>query len=284
MADELVLYDSIGEEQSTARYVLEFLRAAEGDLIVAINSGGGDVFEAEAIFNSLRRYDQTKGMVTTRIDALAASAASYIALAGRQVVMAPGAMIMVHSPLAFTYGNREHLRDIIDRLEKVEASMVRVYAKKSGQDEAKIKEMLAAETWLTAEEALEVGFIDRIDKSLELAASVYGNFSQYRHVPVQIAAIAKYKLTPDQQAALARQNIALAKVQGNKEKEVEKPEPEVLVASVPPVVETKAEVEQDEPVVDTKTPERNKRVRSRASAAAMRLRAQAWRQRLAQPA
>lgn len=192
MANEILLYEDIGAGESTAKAIVEALGALKaGEAItVAIYSYGGNIFEAEAIYSALKRY---KGRVTVRIDGVAASAASYIAMAADEIVMAPGAHMMIHRPSVsgFMSANEDDLRDILERFDVLTKQMVRVYAQRSGQDEAKIREMMEKETWLTAEQCAQLGFCDRIDDDLELqmaAANDIGRF-RYRHVPVAVKAM-----------------------------------------------------------------------------------------------
>lgn len=186
----IALYEPIGEGDATAKSVLVALGKAKPTepVTVAINSPGGSVFEGEAIYNALKRH---KGRVTCRVDALAASAASYIMCAADEIVMAPGSHLMIHSPMAWTGGNQEDLRAVIDKLEIMERQYARVYAQKSGQDEAKVREWMKAETWFTAEQALQAGFADKIDDNIAMAACVPGDFQRlgYRNVPVAIKAL-----------------------------------------------------------------------------------------------
>lgn len=186
----IVLYEAIGEGDATAKAVLVALgKAKPNDAVtVAINSPGGSVWEGEAIYNALKRH---KGRVVCRVDGLAASAASYIMCAADEIVMAPGTHLMIHSPMARAGGNQEDLRDIIDKLEIMERQYARVYAQRSGQDEPKVREWMKAETWFTAEQAIQAGFADRIDDAMAMAAMIPGDFQRlgYRHVPVAVKAL-----------------------------------------------------------------------------------------------
>lgn len=187
----IVLYEAIGEGEATAKAVLLALAKAKASesVLVAINSPGGDVFEGEAIFNALKRH---KGRVTCRVDGYACSAASYILCAGDEIIMAPGSHVMIHSPMAVMMrGNQEDFRSVIDRLEVLERQYSRVYAQRTGQDEAKVREWMKAETWFTAEQALQAGFADKVDDEIALAAVLPGDLTRmgYRHVPVAVKAL-----------------------------------------------------------------------------------------------
>lgn len=206
---EILIYDVIGEGQSTAKAVVQALAKLKPNdpVTVAIYSGGGSFFEGEAIFAALKRH---KGRVTVRVDGIAASAASYIAMAADEILMAPGSHMMIHSPLAQTYGNQESLRETIEKLEVFERQMARVYAQRSGQDEAKIREWMKAEVWLTAEQCIQSGFADRIDDTLAVAAVIPGDLNRfgYRHIPVAVKALVDPDLTTEK---LAERKIEAAK-------------------------------------------------------------------------
>jgi ATP-dependent Clp protease, protease subunit len=187
----IVLYEAIGEGDSTAKAVLLALSkvSANTPLTVAISSPGGSVFEGEAIYNALKRH---KGRVTARIDGRAFSAASYIMCAADEIIMAPGAHILIHSPMAMMVeGNQEEFRAVIDRLEVMERQYCRVYSQKTGQDEARIREWMKAETWFTAEQAIQAGFADRIDDDISIAAVFPDDLTRfgYRHIPVAVRAM-----------------------------------------------------------------------------------------------
>jgi ATP-dependent protease ClpP protease subunit len=193
MANDILLYDDIGEGESSAKAVLMRLQAMKptDPVTVGIFSYGGSFFEGEAIYAALKRH---RGRVTVRIDGVAASAASYIAMAGDEIVMAPGSHMMIHraSVAGFLSANEDDLRDILARFETMNKQMVRVYAQRSGQDEAKVREMMQKDHWLTAEQCAQLGFCDRIDDELDVrhaaSASDLGKFG-YRHVPVAVKAL-----------------------------------------------------------------------------------------------
>lgn len=187
---EYMVYDAIGEGESTAKALVQALRDIKpaDPITIAIFSPGGSIFEAEAMFAAIKRH---KGHVTARIDGVAASAASYLAMAADEIVMAPGSHLMLHNPSVSGYmsATESDLRDILDRFDTITKQMVRVYAQRSGQDEARVRDLMAKETWLTAEQAAQMGFCDRIDDGLELKANVvhFEKFG-YRHTPVAVMA------------------------------------------------------------------------------------------------
>lgn len=157
--NELLIYSDIGEnwmgDGVTAQSVKSQLDGFSGDVDVRINSGGGDVFDGFAIYNLLAQYD---GKVTVKIDGLAASAASVIAMAGDEIVMAENSLMMIHDPWTLALGSAVDMRQTADLLDKIKGSIVTTYKNKTGIDDAELSEMMAAETWLSAEESISKGF------------------------------------------------------------------------------------------------------------------------------
>ncbi len=205
----IVLYEPIGEGDASAKAVLAAIAKVSPNtpVTVAIHSPGGSVFEGEAIYNALKRH---KGRVVCRIDGLCASAASYIMCAADEILMAPGAHIMIHSPMAFGGGNQQEFRSLIEKLEILERQYCRVYSQRTGNDEARVREWMTAETWFTAEQALQSGFCDRIDDSIAMAAYIPGDFNRfgYRNVPVAVKALNNPDLA---QAKAEEQKVVAAK-------------------------------------------------------------------------
>ena len=151
---------------------LKDLPSTVKDLSVRINSNGGNVFDGITIYNRLKQHS---AKVTVYIDGLAASIASIIALAGDEVIMSEGAMMMIHKPMTGVYGNSEELEAIIQRLDDVEEQLIGIYKRKTRLDRTEIKTLLSDETWMSAEEALELGFVDSImeeEEVLDIAACV----------------------------------------------------------------------------------------------------------------
>jgi ATP-dependent Clp protease protease subunit len=177
--DELILYGDIGfswySEGITASAVIDWLNSRKGKSVtVRINSPGGDVFEGIAIYNALVRHD---GEVSVFIDALAASAASVIAMAGSKITMAENAMMMIHRAWTYTAGNAADLEREAALLRQIDSSLTATYTTRTGNSAEDIDAMLDAETWLTAAEAQGKGFCDNVikgrtpDKAKEQAAS-----------------------------------------------------------------------------------------------------------------
>lgn len=172
---ELLVYGDIDEWWGEVRSkdFAEQLKTIDADAInVRINSGGGSVFTAQAIYSSLRMHP---AKITVYIDGIAASAATIIAMAGDKIVMPENAMMMIHNPLSGVFGNAEELRDLADILDKVRDTIVAAYRNKTGLEDEKLVELMAAETWMTATEALELGFIDEVSGAMKIAAKAGAN-------------------------------------------------------------------------------------------------------------
>lgn len=152
--DELVWGDEI-----TPKAFRDELNADTDDITVWINSPGGNVFAAAQIYTMLRDYP---GKVTVKIDAIAASAASVIAMAGSKVLMSPVAMLMIHDPSTIAMGNTKDMEKAIATLNEVKESIINAYAAKSGLSHNRISKLMENETWMNAKKAVELGFADEI--------------------------------------------------------------------------------------------------------------------------
>ena len=147
-----------GDEVTPSLFKQE-LESGDGNITLWINSPGGDVFAAAQIYNMLMDFPHD---VTVKIDALAASAASVIAMAGTKVLMSPVAMMMVHNPATIAIGDSEEMQRAIDMLAEVKESIMNAYEIKSGLSRHKISQLMDAETWMNAKEAVKLGFADEI--------------------------------------------------------------------------------------------------------------------------
>ena len=137
----------------------EELNAAKGDVILWLNSPGGDCFAAAQIYNMLMDYP---GSVTVKIDGLAASAASVIARAGSTVEISPVGMVMIRNPMTISIGDVQEMERAIALLAEVKESIINAYEIKTGMSRAKISRLMDAETWMNAKKAVELGFADAI--------------------------------------------------------------------------------------------------------------------------
>lgn len=147
-----------GDEVTPAMFRDE-LSKVSGNLTVWLNSPGGDVFAASQIYSMLKNH---KGKVTVKIDGIAASAASVVAMAGDETLIAPTAMMMIHDPSTCAMGNKADMEKAITLLEEVKESIINAYETKSHLSRNKIAKMMSDETWLNAKKAHEMGFVDGI--------------------------------------------------------------------------------------------------------------------------
>jgi ATP-dependent Clp endopeptidase proteolytic subunit ClpP len=182
---EIVIYVEIGAFGLPAKAFLDELKALGpvAELTVRINSPGGSVFDGVAIYNALKRHD---ARVTVWVDGIAASIASMIAMAGDDVVMPENAMLVLHDPSGLVAGTAADMRAMADALDRMKAGMVAAYRDKSGRDDAEIEALMAAETWLSAAEAVDLGLADRVEASVRMAA--HFDLSHFRNTPPQLAA------------------------------------------------------------------------------------------------
>ena len=151
--------ESFWGDEITPQMFRDELESGEGDVTVWINSPGGNVFAAAEIYTMLRDY---KGSITVKIDAIAASAASVVAMAGDTVQMSPVAMLMIHDPSTVAMGNTKDMEKAIEVLNEVKESIINAYAAKSGLSHARIANLMSNETWMNAKKAVELGFADEI--------------------------------------------------------------------------------------------------------------------------
>ena len=177
---EVAIYDEIGAYGVSAKGFLAELGALPDGTPVdlRLNSPGGSVFDAVAIYNALKRH---AGTVTVWIDGIAASAASYIAIAGDEIVMPENAFLMIHDPSGLAMGTAGDMRAMAEALDKIAGSLVRGYAAKSGKPDDEIAALMAAETWFDAADAVAAGFADRLADPVRMAARF--DIGRFRNAP-----------------------------------------------------------------------------------------------------
>ena len=151
--------DSWFDDDVTPQLFKEELNSGSGNITVWINSPGGDCVAAAQIYNMLMEY---KGDVTVKIDGIAASAASVIAMAGTKVLMSPVSMLMIHNPMTIAFGNKGEMEKAISMLDEVKESIINAYEIKTRMSRAKLSHLMDAETWMDAHKAVELGFADDI--------------------------------------------------------------------------------------------------------------------------
>lgn len=163
-ATQVYLYDYIGGWDGVkAADVVAMLAGITGPIDLHINSGGGSIFEGAAIYNAFLNYDRTKGAVTSYIDGVAASAASFIALAGREVVCEATATVMVHDGSGGAVGTADMLREVADLLDMLSNTIAKIYARKAGGTAAEWRAVMQdGDTWYTADAALDAKLVDRV--------------------------------------------------------------------------------------------------------------------------
>ena len=187
MALEIYIDEPIGqgffEEGVTAKAIRkQIVDAGTVDEInVYINSPGGDVFDATTIYNILKEYPAP---VNVFVQGIAASAASIIAMAGDVVNMAANSMLMIHSPMSFSFGNAMEMRKAAARLEKIQSAVIESYIAKSGQTKETLMNWMTEETWLTAQETIDRGFADKITGAVEVKNKF--DLSIFNKVPKEI--------------------------------------------------------------------------------------------------
>ncbi len=175
---ELILYGDISDQswwgdEVTPKQMSDDLKAL-GDvdeIVVRINSCGGDVFAGVAIHSMLKRHPAN---IVVYVDGLAASIASIIAMAGDERIMPSGSMMMIHNPWTFAYGDSRDLRKTADTLDTIRTSMLEIYTEVTGMSDDEITALLDAETWLTATEAVAQGFATKVEDTQKVAASIRG--------------------------------------------------------------------------------------------------------------
>lgn len=165
----LSIFDDIGAYGVSAKNFLNDLRSVTGDEVaVEINSPGGDFFAGLAIYNGLRASGKK---ITVKVLGLAASAASLVAMAGDTIEMAENSFFMVHKTLADMYANADDMRETAEVLDKFDAGLVSIYAKRTGKSAEEITALLEAETWMSAQEAVDAGFATSVTPALAVKAS-----------------------------------------------------------------------------------------------------------------
>ena len=199
----IYLYDEIGPGyygMLDGKWMADELAKANGeDVELRINSPGGSVFEGQAMYTALRRYT---GKVTVNVDSLAASAASFVAMAASRISMAENAMMMIHKAWGLTVGNADDTRKQADLLDKIDGVLVAQYAARTGNTPEQISEWMAAETWMTAQEAVDRKFADEIGQPLAVKACV--REGQFAKTPRELLSSAASVAPRIQAAALER--------------------------------------------------------------------------------
>lgn len=176
---EILLYGPIGESPWDDSYIsakqfadaLKKIPESVKTIELRVNSPGGSVFDGMTIYERLKGH---KAKVIAYVDGMAASIASIIIMAADEIIMGEGAQVMIHKPMTGVYGNAREMESIIDVLDKIESQMIGIYTRRTGISRAELIAAVDKETWYTAEEAMELGFADKIsayDQTMQIAAS-----------------------------------------------------------------------------------------------------------------
>lgn len=194
-AAEIDLYDEIGMWGVTAKDFRERLKAAgTSDVLLRINSPGGDVFDGIAIYNDLLAHP---GSVTVHVTGLAASAASIIAMVGRKIIMSENAFMMIHNAWGIAVGDRHTHADAAALLGKIDSALAKTYAQRTGTGVRAIAQMMDDETWLKATDAKEKGFADEIASADDKDAKASWDLGVFAHVPDELKALG-LSIEPDE--------------------------------------------------------------------------------------
>jgi len=170
---------------SASGFIAELDAVADAKVLhVRVNSPGGDVFQAKAIAEAIKRFS---GKTIAHIDSLAASAVTSIAIACDEVEISPSAFFMIHNAYGAVWGDKQAMRDTADLLEKVEGSIVSGYVSKTGKDAAEVSAWMDAETWFSADEAVANGFCDRLASTAEKSTTNTWNLAAFNKVPEALA-------------------------------------------------------------------------------------------------
>jgi ATP-dependent Clp protease protease subunit len=214
----IYLYDVIVASDADAEWFggvsaeafVKALAGMTGDVALHINSPGGDVFAGVAMAQAIRAYD---GKITAHVDGLAASAASAVAVACDDSIMAPGSMMMIHNAWTIALGDRHDFMDTAALLEKIDGDLAKAYAKRAGGEPAAFSAMMDKETWLTADETVELGLANSIapEKSVENLAKF--DLSAFAAAPTA-EDTATLKISVDSSAILAAVEDEVEKVLG----------------------------------------------------------------------
>lgn len=257
---EIVLYGTVGDSYWSDGFssmdVIEALATLgrDSDVTVRINSGGGVAWEGAAIFNALNAH---RGKVTVYIDAIAASAASIIAMAGDEVVMRVGSLMMIHDPSTITYGDAADHQKSIEVLSKLAAQMASIYAEKTGESAEAMREVMRTETWLTADEAVAQKFADKSDQAQAEEVTAF-DYRVYAHAPAKLTALATERNWKPKQKEPAMSDKKAKPVASAVETPAANPSAEPAEKETPAAEPSSAAQESSTPSADARAAERQR--------------------------
>lgn len=235
----LSLMGDVGYE-ITASAVAKALKDAGGvPLTVSLNSYGGDAAMGIAIHNMIARYPGTKTVV---VEGIAASAASLIAMAGDEIVMPANAFLMIHEAWGGAMGDADAMRSMAETLDMVSASYRRTYAARTGKSEDDVAALMAAETWFTADAALEAGFATKVSEPAEVRADAR-RLARFNKVPAALSAPAQVITPPAAPAPTATQEVCVTEVPNQAPVQAATPIPAPVAQPAAPQAATLAEIQ-----------------------------------------
>ena len=203
------------DDDITPKLFRDELFAGNGDITIWINSPGGDCVAAAQIYNMIMEYP---GNVTVKIDGIAASAASVIAMAGTKVMVSPVSMMMIHNPMTVAMGDSSEMQKAISMLDEVKESIINAYEIKTGISRAKLSHLMDAEIWMNANMAVELGFADEImqrntadDVEVPQVSNVYSRTAVTNHLMDKIAAKCRIEQKPKTTADSIMERLDLIK-------------------------------------------------------------------------
>jgi ATP-dependent Clp protease, protease subunit len=228
-AGELSLYGTVSEwswwddEITPQKFRDDINNLGDVDeIVVKINSQGGDVFAGLHIYQVLKEH---KAHITVRVEGLAASIAHTIAMAGDKVIMPKGSMMMMHNPWTYAAGEANQLRQTADVLDSIRDALVEVYVAKTGLDEEEIKSLLDSETWMTSSQAVERGFADEIEENLQISACIRGKTAVINGVEMDWSKFEDAPELPKEAGAKPSVQDKVSAVLASRPKPEPKPEP-----------------------------------------------------------
>lgn len=206
---EITIYGIIGDswwdDSVSASDISNALKSITGDIVINLNSPGGDAFDGIAIYNRLKKHD---GKVTINVDGWACSAASVIMMAGDEVIMGLGAMAMIHEASTIVWGTKTDMRKESDVLENLEDGIIDIYMTKANVERDEIRNMVDAETWFSAQKAVEIGFATSTATSLPVEDS-----EEVAQLKAQLLAkeneLQQFKNTENEKPTPVKQNRAV---------------------------------------------------------------------------
>jgi len=217
---EILIYEQIGKDWwdgsgvGAKDFITDLHALDVDDIDLRINSLGGSVFEGNAIYNSLKAH---KAKVHVKIDGIAASIASVIAMAGDDIEIPENGLIMIHDPSTYAGGTADNMRAAADMLDKIKIGIIAAYKGKTGNDEKEIADMMSAETWLTAQEAIDFGFADKMTGAIAAQANYDKDvMSRFRNIPqalMQAGAIsAPHNQQPQEEKPMAEKTVVTPEI------------------------------------------------------------------------